>query len=129
MKALKWIGIVVGGVVVILFLALLLIPMFVDVNQYKPKIESKVAEATGRDFEIGGDLKLSLFPWAGVSFTDLRMGNPKGFEEENFVSIKAFDVQMKLLPLLSKNIQIGTLLSLKGDSFTACRLTKMKMSP
>ena len=106
MKALKWIGIVVGGVVVILFLALLLIPMFVDVNQYKPKIESKVAEATGRDFEIGGDLKLSLFPWAGVSFTDLRMGNPKGFEEENFVSIKAFDVQMKLLPLLTKNIQI-----------------------
>lgn len=106
MKAVTWIGIILGGLVVLVFLALLLIPMLVDVNQYKPRIESMVAEATGRDFEIGGDLKLSLFPWAGVAFTDLRLGNPKGFEEKDFVSVKAFDAQMKLLPLLLKDVQV-----------------------
>ncbi len=103
---LKWGAIVVGCFVVVIIAAMVLIPMFVDVAKYKPVLESKVTEATGRPFSVGDDLSLSLFPWAGVSFSDLRLGNPAGFSEENFVKVKSFEVRVKLWPLLSKDIQI-----------------------
>lgn len=105
-KAVKWTGIVIGGLIVLIILILLIAPMFIDVQKYKPRIEEEVAKATGRSFTIGGDLKLSLFPWAGIAFSDLHLGNPKGFEEKDFVSVNSFDVQVKLLPLISKDIQI-----------------------
>ena len=103
---LKWAAIIVGCLVVVIIAALVLIPMFVDVAKYKPVLESKVTEATGRSFSVGDDLSLSLFPWAGVSFSDLRLGNPAGFTEKDFVKVKSFEVRVKLLPLLSKDIQI-----------------------
>jgi len=105
-KAVKWAGIVIGGLIVLIILILLIAPMFIDVQKYKPRIEEEVAKATGRSFTIGGDLKLSLFPWAGIAFSDLHLGNPKGFEKKDFVSVNSFDVQVKLLPLISKDIQI-----------------------
>ena len=106
MKTLKWILIVGGGLVVLVIAALLLIPLFVDVNQYKPEIEKQVSSATGRPFAIEGDLKLSLFPWAGVAFSDLHLGSPAGFKEKDLLFVKSFDARMKLLPLLSRDIQV-----------------------
>jgi AsmA protein len=105
-KAVTWIAIVLGGLIVLVIAALLIIPSFVDVQKYKPQIEEQVAEATGRPFTIGGDLDLSLFPWAGVAFSDLHLGNPPGFKEKDFVAIKSFDVRVKLLPLIFKDIQV-----------------------
>ena len=105
-KAIKWVSIVVGGLIVLVILVIVITPMFVDIQKYKPVIESKVAEATGRPFTLGGDLDLSLFPWVGVSLSDIHLGNPEGFEEKDFVSVESFEVRVKLLPLLSKNIQV-----------------------
>ncbi len=102
----KWGAVIAGCLVVIVIAALLLIPLFVDVQKYKPALENKVAQATGRSFSVGDDLRLSLFPWAGLSFSDLRLGNPAGFAEKDFVTVKSFEVRIKLLPLLSKDIQI-----------------------
>ncbi|MBW1836947.1 MAG: AsmA family protein, partial [Deltaproteobacteria bacterium] len=98
MKVLKWILIIGGGLVVLVIAALLAIPMFVDINKYKPAIEKKVTAATGRPFSIGSDLDLSLFPFAGVRFADLQLGNPPGFKDKEFVKIKLFEVRVKLLP-------------------------------
>jgi AsmA protein len=106
MKALKWLLVIGGGLIALVIAALLLIPLFVDVNKYKPEIEKQVSNATGRPFAIKGDLDLSLFPWAGVSFSDLHLGSSPGFTEKDFLFVKSFDVRMKLLPLLSKDIQV-----------------------
>lgn len=107
MKTVKWIAIGFAAVVVLVIGALLAIPMFVDVQKYKPEIEKQVSQATGCPFSIGGDLKLSLFPWAGLAFADLRLGNPPGFQEKQMVAVKSFDVKVKFLPLLSKQIQVN----------------------
>ena len=103
---LKWGAIIVGCLAVVIIAALLIIPMFVDVQKYKPVLENKVAEATGRPFSVGDDLKLSLFPWAGVSFSNLQLGNTDGFSEKEFLNVKSFEVRVKLLPLISKEIEI-----------------------
>ena len=106
MKALKWVLIVGGGVVALVIAALLIIPLFVDVEKYKPEIEKQVASAVGRPFVIKGPLKLSLFPWAGVAFSDLHLGSPSGYKEQDLLFVKSFDVRMKLLPLLSRDVQV-----------------------
>ena len=105
-KTLKWVSISLGGLVVIIILALLIAPMFIDVQKYKPQIQKYASEAVGRPVTIGGNLSLSLFPWAGLSFSDLRIGNPPGFQEKDFVSVKSFEARVKLLPLIFKDVQV-----------------------
>ena len=52
----------VGALVVVLVGVLLIVPAFIDPNDYKPEIQAGVKEATGRDLTIGGDISLSLLP-------------------------------------------------------------------
>jgi len=101
--------------------------MFVDIQKYKPEIEKRVAEATGRPFTLGGDLSLSLFPWAGISISDLRLGNPSGFQEKDFVTIKSFEARVKLLPLISKDIQVKRFV-MKGPRIVLEKSKDGKMS-
>src|SRR5210317_186959 len=105
-KAIKWGLIVCAGLVVLVIAVLLIAPAFIDIRDYKPELEKKVADATGRPFSVGDDLSLSLFPWAGISFSDLRLGNRPGFSEKELVTVKSFEVRVKLLPLISKDIQV-----------------------
>ncbi len=105
-KGIKWTLIIGGGLIMAVIAALIIIPMFVDVQKYKPQIEAQVAKATGRTFTLGGDLNISLFPWASLSFSNLHLGNPTGFEEKDFLIVKSFDARVKLLPLLFKDIQV-----------------------
>ncbi len=105
-RVIKWLALIAGTLVFLIILAVIIVPLFFDIEAYKPRIEQEVTKATGRPFTIGGDLKLSLFPWAGLGFSDLHMGNPDGFTEKDFLSIESFDVKVRLLPLLSKDIQV-----------------------
>jgi AsmA protein len=105
-NAIKWVLILVGILIVLIVSALLIIPLFVDVKQYKPQIEEQVSKATGRPFTLGEDLSLTLFPWAGLSFSDLHLGNPPGFKEKDLLTVKSFEVRVKLLPLISRDIQV-----------------------
>ncbi|MGD9132085.1 MAG: AsmA family protein, partial [Desulfobacterales bacterium] len=105
-KAIKWGLIICASLVVLVIAVLLIAPAFIDIRDYKPQLEQKVTEATGRPFSVGDDLSLSLFPWAGISFSDLQLGNPPGFSEKEIVTVKSFEVRVKLLPLISKDIQV-----------------------
>jgi len=108
-KAVKWFMIAVGFLVIVVIAMLLLIPVFMDVQKYKPYIERRVSEAVGRPFTMGNEIKASLFPWAGIYLSDLHLGNPPGFDEPDFVSVKSFKIRVKLIPLLVskfKDIQI-----------------------
>ena len=105
-KAVKWLLIVAGGVIVLLVLAMVIVPLVVNLNSYKPEIEAKVTEITGRSFKIGGEIKPSVFPWIGVGLSDLHFGNPPEFKEKDMISVGSFEVRIKLLPLLSRHLEI-----------------------
>jgi AsmA protein len=105
-KTIKWGLIICTSLVVLVIAVLLIAPAFIDIRDYKPQLEKKVADATGRPFSVGDDLNLSLFPWAGISFSDLRLGNTAGFSEKELVTVKSFEIRVKLLPLISKDIQV-----------------------
>ena len=51
-KLIKWVLVGGLGFVGLIIVILLILPFFVNVNQYKPYVEQKVSEATGRPFQI-----------------------------------------------------------------------------
>lgn len=98
----------------LLFLAVIIIlPFVVDLNDYKDKISSIVKEQTGREFVIKGDIELSLFPSIGAKIGAMELKNAKGFGKEPFAAIESIHVAVKLMPLLSKKVEVDTI-SLKG---------------
>ncbi len=105
-RLIKWILIAGGTIVVLLIAAVILIPMLVDVNAYKPQIEAQVEKATGRPFKIGGDMALSVFPWIGVALSDLQLGSPAGFGDQDFLSVGRFEARVRLLPLISREVEV-----------------------
>ncbi|PIE61510.1 MAG: hypothetical protein CSA29_02880 [Desulfobacterales bacterium] len=106
-KMIKW-GTIAAGVCLLLIVGLIiLVPMFVDVNKYKPEIQDMVTQKTGRSFSLGDDIKLSVFPWIGIRLSDVKLGNAKGFTGGDMVSVKGFEVRLKVMPLLSKQVEIG----------------------
>jgi AsmA protein len=106
MKAIKWIVGIIVGLVVLVIALLLIVPQFIDIQKYKPEIEKQAEQATGRPFSIGGDLRLSLFPWAVIGLSDVHLGNPPGYKEKDILYVKSFDVEVKLLPLISRDLQV-----------------------
>ena len=105
-KILIWLLALGGGLLVLVLAAVLIIPRFIDVESYLPTIENKVTEATGRSFSIGRDVEVSVFPWVGASFSNLQLGNPEKFGGGEFVKVQSFEARVKLMPLLSKKIEI-----------------------
>ena len=105
---LKWTGITGGGLLVLIIAAALIIPRVIDIKKYKPVIQEKIASTTGRTFSFGDDMDVSVFPWVGVRLTDLHLGNPPGYQEKDMVTVKGFEVRLKVMPLLSKQIEIKT---------------------
>jgi AsmA protein len=112
-KVLKWVAIICVSLIAVVIAGLLIIPLVYDVSQHKPELEKFVSDTTNRPFSVGDDVSLSLFPWAAISFSDLRLGNPAGFAENDFVSVKSFEARLKFLPLLLslfKEIEISRII-------------------
>ncbi len=106
MKKLKLVLKILGVVVVLLLLALAALVFTFDPNNYKEAITTQVEKQTGRDFSIGGDISLSVFPWVGVQVGDVELANAEGFSEQPFARIAQLDVKVMLLPLLRKELQV-----------------------
>jgi AsmA protein len=106
MKKLKLVLKILGVVIVILLLALAAFIFTFDPNNYKDTIKAQVEKQTGRDFEIAGDIRLSVFPWVGVKVEDVMLANAPGFSHEPFARMSQLDVKVMLMPLLRKELQV-----------------------
>lgn len=101
-RALLALGVLI--VMVIAGVAALLLTL--DVNQYKPQIESAVQRATQREFAITGaiELKPSLIPT--LLIRGVTLGNVAG-SRNPFVTIKRFEARVRLKPSLSRRLEIS----------------------
>jgi len=108
---------IVSGLVLLIVGAAIVAPRVIDPNDYREQIQTVVKEKTGRDLAINGDLSLSLFPWIGIGINDVSLSNAVGFKAEPFAKIQEADVKVKLLPLLSQQVEVSTVV-LKGMSLS-----------
>jgi len=120
-KVFKVVGWILGVVVVLVVAAVLILPQVVDPNDYKDEIIAKVKQQTGRDLVIDGRIDLSVFPWLGVETGAVALGNAKGFGEKAFAAVESAAVRVKLMPLLSRKLEVDTI-GLKGLELNLMRL-------
>jgi AsmA protein len=87
-------------VVALCVLTVLAVTLFVDPNRFRGRIEAAVREATGRPFEIAGDLDLAWFPWLAVQTGPAHLGNSAGDTGAPLVEWQSARVGARLIPLL-----------------------------
>ncbi|CAH9017749.1 AsmA family protein [Candidatus Nitrosacidococcus sp. I8] len=110
MKLLKILFTTVGILLLLIIIAAIAAPFIINPNNYKPQIAEQVKKATGRDLSLGGDINLSFFPWLGAKIEDISLSNPPGFSQSPFAKLDDIQVKVKILPLLKKEIEIGTVI-------------------
>ncbi len=104
---------ILATVILLVIIAAVALPFFIDPNDFKPEIQTAVKDNTGRELTINGDLELSVFPWLGISTGELTLSNAAGFTGSHFAKISESHVKVKLLPLLSKKLEVSRI-ELKG---------------
>jgi AsmA protein len=107
MRALKYAGFALGGILALALLALAAVWLVVDPNDYKDRISAAVKQSTGRSLSLPGELKLSVFPWIKLQTGEASLGNPAGFGDEPFLTLKRTSMSVKLMPLLRKQLEVG----------------------
>ena len=97
-------------IIALLSLFILIIGYFVfffNLNDFKKPIEAQVYQMTGRDLHIIGNIDWSIYPSIGLDINNVTFSNPKNLTPANFVDIKKLSLQVALMPLLSKDLQVA----------------------
>jgi AsmA protein len=100
-RKLKWIGITV----VVLILVLLVLPFLIPVNKFRPTIEQRASEALGRKVQLG-NLSLSILG-GSLGIDDLSVSDDPKFNSGPFLTAKKVKVGVELMPLIfSKQLNV-----------------------
>ena len=100
----------IAAVIVILVVVgiALVVPMLVDVNQYRGQIQAELQKQLNRPVQLGS-MSLSVIPLA-VKVDNVTIGEDPSFHSNvPFAQVQQLDVHVKLFPLLSKKIEISSL--------------------
>ncbi len=116
-KLIKTLLLGIVAIVALAIVAVVIVAMTFDPNEYKDEITAEVEQATGRSFDIDGDIGLTLFPVLSLEFPAVRLGNAEGFDPSTpFFALESASASVRVLPaLLSREIRMGTL-SVQGLS-------------
>ena len=96
----------VAGIAVAVFLVLLVaLPFLINVNSFRPKIESEATNALGRQVKLG-DLGLSILSGT-VGVEDISIADDPAFSKSSFITAKSLKVGVELMPLIfSKQLNV-----------------------
>lgn len=107
-KTLK-IGLIIIGALAALFItACVVLVLVVNPNDYKDRIAKAVKDQTGRELKFEGDISFNFFPWLGLKVGPMALGNAPGFAPDEMVRIKRAEASIRIMPLLSGDVAVGT---------------------
>ena len=99
---------IVGIVCAVIVAAVIALPFGINVNSFRPKLETELSSAIGRPVRVG-NLSLSFFART-VSAQDLAIGDDLGFSQQPFVRAKELKVGVEILPLIfSRSLHVTEL--------------------
>lgn len=99
--------------ILLIVLAVAALLLFVDPNQFKPLIVEQTKKHTQLDLTIEGDIGWKFFPSIGFTLGRTTLSNPQGFSSPNMLSVDEVGLDISVLPLLDKELQVGNV-TLKG---------------
>jgi AsmA protein len=98
---------IVGIIVVVLILIAVVLPFVIDVNKFKPVLETNISDALGRKVEIG-NISLAILS-GGVSVDNVVIADDPAFSRTPFLQAKQVTVGVALLPLIfSKRLEVSS---------------------
>ena len=111
-KTIKWLVIIITGLITLCIIAVFSLPFIINPNDYKDKISTIVKDKTGRDLSIPGVIKLHVSPKLDMAFSlgEIQLGPGPEFSGTPFASSKLAEIKLALWPLLTKKeLQINTI--------------------
>ena len=105
MKAIaKWVGITIG----LLLLIVISLPFLINVDQFRPTLQSELSSALGREVTLG-NLHLKILT-GEVTADDLSVAEDPAFGKPAFLRAKSLHVGAEILPfLLSRKLIVNAL--------------------
>jgi AsmA protein len=102
MKAvLKWIAIIIA----ILIIIMIVLSFAIDVNIFRPRIESELTSALGRQVTVG-NLRLSLWS-GGLAADNIAIADDHAFSNAPFIKAEKLNVGVNMIPLIfSKTLEV-----------------------
>ncbi len=96
---------IVGIVIAVLIVIVIVLPLFVNANRFKPTLESDLSSALGRKVEIG-TIKLSILS-GGVTVDNVSISDDPAFSKSPFLTAKQLTAGVHLFPLIfSKQLEV-----------------------
>ena len=90
--------VITGIVIAVLLLIVIILPFVINVNRFKPTLESKLSDALGRKVEIG-NIGLSIIS-GSVNVDNLVIADDPAFSHSPFLQAKELKAGVALLPLV-----------------------------
>jgi uncharacterized protein involved in outer membrane biogenesis len=113
-KALRWTGISLAGLLVVL----ILVVVFFDWNRLKHPIERIASEKLGRPVTIDGDLQVHPWSWTPtVVLNRLTVGNPPWETEPHMAKVERLEIQVKLMPLFAGQVILPRIVVQQPDVY------------
>jgi AsmA protein len=118
----RWLRI--GGIVfAILLLILIVLPFVINVNRFRPQVESEASAALGRQVTVG-NLSLSLLSGT-VRADNIAIADDPAFSKAPFVTAQSLKVGVEILPLLSSKFNV-TYITLEQPQITLLKTASGK---
>ncbi len=106
--------VICGIVIVVLLLVIIAVPLFINVDSFRPDLEKKISAALNRQVHIG-KLDASLLS-GGATASDITIADDPAFNKDPFLKAASVKVGVQLMPLIfSKQLKVTSLTIQKPD--------------
>ncbi len=100
--------IISGSVVAVLLLLVVLAPLFINVDSFRPQMEQKLSAALNRNVQVG-KLEASIFSGGG-SASDISIADDPAFNKGPFLHASSLKVGVELMPLIfSRQLKVTSI--------------------
>ncbi len=102
-KLLKWIGIIVGILLIVLIAGAIALPIFLPLEKIKDIAVAKISEAINREVTVE---KVSFNIFSGIKLEKLSISNRPGFAKKPFVSADSIELHYAFWPIFKRQVII-----------------------
>src|SRR5882724_8752986 len=100
--------IISGIILVVIVLVVVVVPLFINVDSFRPDLEAKLSVALNREVHIG-KLDASILS-GGASASEISIGDDPAFSKGQFLQASSVKIGVELMPLIfSKQLKVTSI--------------------